>query len=457
MERVLRVLNFLQTVWKSYRKVLFSWRFAFGLLVVYGLVSPSRNIDLSVVLDEADVLSPAAEADLERDLAAISADLPMRFVVATAGQVAPGKLPAMADAVLPGLDGERSWLSEQFLPNAGNGVLIYYSEQPALVQVRYGRSVWPRARIAGIDYGGGYEELQSLAIGAGGVPDLGGVARAAGTKLEAVGGIPLLRELAMQLIVFIDGSLLQTMLVPDLELWRGFSRQFAGPALEWLGKYVSNPFAFLLVLGCAIPLVRAAVMLIALAPMALTMRMRDPFSGGGCIATLFTFGLAGGSQVALVVLFAWPALGLSWLAASGRAEDLLMLGSLGLDTDRLPQFPHTLGIWSLIGLSALMFLLRGLRALADEESALKRKFRERLERTREIIRDEELLKQQEDQIYVEAADAHIGGARGRRIAALWKGALGAAIVWVVPPWLAIMIASFSLAYELVPIRFGQRK
>ncbi len=429
------------------------WRTAFALLLVYGVMSPSTYISAPRVVDNANIMDDSEEQTLRNTLNAISSGLEIQYIVVTSAEVSPERVTLAGNDALGLLRGDRSWLAETLVPSAGNGVVLFYSVEPPLLQVRYGRTINPRALHAGIAYGDAYAAIQTAGVGPGGEPRFSAAAEMIGKHLSNASNLDVVREMTTHLLLFFDSEVLQMLLVPDFEIWGEVSRRFAVPVVEWLGGILPNAFVFLLLFGCSTPLVRVALMLLSAAPAMLIISRGDPFSMFGTISMILSMLVIVGGQIALVLLVLYPALGLILLGASGRAEDLMMLQALGLDVSKIPEFPQRLSLLVLLALATLMFALRYVRFLADDYAATKRKYAKAIERLQKMGIEEQHLSQLSDQAREKIETEYAESRPKLRRQAVAKGAVGVGLMWLFPAWLAISVAAFTLAYELVPIRF----
>jgi len=275
--------------------------------------------------DEESLIPQAAKDSLVQSLQEQSTSSIEHIVIVAASKVDPRQLSIEADKAAARINKEQFLLWRFFLPKNGNAVTLFYSESPALLQIRYGRFLRLKARTAGINSGSRYAQLQQLKS-ADGRYDLQVIAQKIQTAMSEV-HLPFYRSFTYLFVTVLDDELVPLTVIPQFELWDGMSSIAALPLYNALICLSPNYVVFTIVLiGCVV--IIFALLTPVFARFGTKYEMPDggihyqATGGVGCLVYLGCF------LVLLIVVY--PMFGFLSISANSRAEDLLMSQALGL-------------------------------------------------------------------------------------------------------------------------------
>ena len=318
-------------------------------LLIYLLWYPSFHSPQAAIFDEAGALDAQQQSGVQQELLRRSAALSASFVVVTSKTVKPPSLAREADQASKKLDGQQSWLWRKLFPASGHSIVYFYSEEPRLLQIRFGRYVQYKARLAELDYGPKYAAMQRMAT-ADGTPDFAAISSRIESEFSKLSPV-FYQAWFCKLSTFIDEELLSVLLVPHFELWEGLSSIAAVPLFGWLGARCPSFLVFAITGTLVLALATVAWVLMiqrvseSIAP--------DVGKVRGAAAAMVGAVILLALGVFIIVLY--PTLGLLKLSAGQRAEDIMSLGALGVAPTWLaPQTIGALYRWLLVGLTAVM-------------------------------------------------------------------------------------------------------
>ena len=255
------------------------------------------------------------------------------FVIVAASKVDTRKLSIEADEAAAQINKEQFWLWRIFKPKNSRAVTLFYSESPALLQIRYGRSLRLKAKTAGIISGPGYSRLQQLKS-SGGRYELKVIAQKIQKAMSDV-HVPFYKSFLYLIVTMLDDELFPLLTIPQFELWDGMSSIAALPIYNALNHISPNYVVFTIVLiGCAVGIFTLLMPIFA----KFGTKTETPEggihyqakSGVGCLVYLGCF------LILLMVVF--PMFGFLTITVNSRAEDLLMSQAIGIErTFSVPQ------------------------------------------------------------------------------------------------------------------------
>ena len=220
---------------------------------------------------------------------------------------------------------------EFFCPRTA--VTLFYSESPALLQIRYGRSLRLKAKTAGIISGPGYSRLQQLKSSSGRY-ELHVIAQQI-QKAMSDAHVPFYKSFLYLLVTMLDDELFPLLTIPHFELWDGMSSVAALPVYNVLNRISPNYVVFtILLIGCAVGI------FVLLMPIFAKFGIETERPDGGihyqansCTGCLVYLGC-----MLLLLIVVFPMFGFLTITVNSRAEDLLMSQAIGIErTFSVPQ------------------------------------------------------------------------------------------------------------------------
>jgi hypothetical protein len=283
--------------------------------------------------------------------------LDARFIIVTASEVNPRSLSIQADRASGKLSEGQFWAWRLLFPRSGRSITYFYSQKPQLLQIRYGRYFRHLARLAGIDYGPKYKELQELRL-EDGTPDFVRISEQIAARLKE-SDFPFYLSWTIWVATLLDDELLPLIAVPTFELWDGMSSLIAVHMYNFLGTRLPNYFVFTATLVFLILLV-FSFMVPIWARFGTPVQTSEGLhyhanSLPGCLVYLASF--------AFLLVAVFPMFGFLVLSAGQRTEDLITTHALGIDVGF--NVPHQLD-WSIVLLLAIVTIAARLPAtIAD--------------------------------------------------------------------------------------------
>jgi len=300
--------------------------FLFGLIAfIFLSIYSSSNNSIVKVFDQAGIIDHFQKEKLVDSLRAIGHEIKCNFVIVSETEVNLKKLSIEAELASIKIDNEQNWLWSMLFPRSGQSITFFYSKKPSLLQIRYGRYIKHKAKIAEIDYGKKYNELQQIKL-SDDTPDFITIAQRIKHELINL-EIPFYKSWIYRIAAIIDDEILPSIAIPQYEIWNGMASIFAIPIYNVFSSFLSNYYLFIGILSLTIVILFMFFNFIfaLFGTPTLTSEGRVFFqttSSLGCIIYLICF------MILMITIF--PFFGILIISSSYRTEDLLMFQALGL-------------------------------------------------------------------------------------------------------------------------------
>jgi hypothetical protein len=298
------------------------------LIVILSLVAflwhPSFKSSTVKIFDDAEIFDSSYEQTLIKSLPKIGQELECNFVIVNKSEVRLRNIAIEADQAAKKVNEEQNWLWRKLFPLSGHSITVFYSEKPSLLQIRYGRYIQHKARIAEIDYGPKYSKLQTIKF-ADGTPNLIAIANSINNEIR-ISDPPFFKSWIYKIITILDLEIFQFIAMPHFELWNGMASLVSLHIFNGISYIVSNYYLFIAII------VFSLVFTFSLYELALS-KFGTPVQTAegieyrtsrplGCMVYMLCF--------AFMIIVIYPFFGFFVISAGTRAEDLLMMQSIGL-------------------------------------------------------------------------------------------------------------------------------
>ncbi len=332
------------------------------IFLVYAIWHPACGTHSVHIYDDASILDPALAKKLKDALIEKSQTLGASFVLVTASEVPRRRLSVEADRALHRVDKGQFFLWRWLFPRSGHSVTYFFSGSPELLQIRYGRYMRHRARLAGVDYGPLYASLQKQKL-ADGTPDFIAISNRITQEVTSLDS-PFYKSWAAKIATLLDEDVLPTLAIPYFDLWDGLFTTVTVDVYNLLGTRIPNYYAFaatliFLVMVVVLFIVWGGSLLGEPIPTEVGLHYRTK-SLGGCLFFLTSF--------ALLFLTVFPVFGFLILSAGQRTEDLITTRAIGITADF--AVPHEIPWYYVLLMVAVTLvgrLLSWFVALVDHE------------------------------------------------------------------------------------------
>ena len=284
---------------------------------------------------------PPLDKGAIESLGQMSKTLGATFIIVGVRDLNPRKLAVEADRASGKVDEAQFWPLRWLFPRSGNAITYFYSEKPRLLQIRYGRYLSYRARLAHLDSGPEYNALQQRTLQSG-TPDFGAISERITRDFTSQDQeLPFYRRWPLQLVMFVDDEFLPLLTMPMFELWDGMASLIAVHIYNGVGGLVPNYFLF-----TATMILLVMLTFWIFVPIAVRFGTPTETPEGvqynansvpGCLVYLAFF--------AFLLIAVFPLFGFMVMSANQRVEDLLTLSAIGVNVRF--DVPHELS-WSLV-------------------------------------------------------------------------------------------------------------
>lgn len=142
--------------------------FGFGLisLLLFTACSSDKKIESCkvTIYDKANIFQPNEEKKIAEELASYARQLKADISIVTDSTVELWRLSIAGDKAKDAIPSNKHWWHFWRYEDSADDIIFYYTEQPHLLQIRYGKKLRMQVRKAGLDTGELYRSIQKAAI-----------------------------------------------------------------------------------------------------------------------------------------------------------------------------------------------------------------------------------------------------------------------------------------------------